>query len=85
MEARGFLERSLAVDNGAVTSVHLLSTDRELVENSETEQAVDHIAWIFEGTRYLVNTSPDGTLSEDGLSTDAIVYADAPSPLCQHT
>ena len=79
MKARGFLERSLAVDNGAVTSVHLLSTDRELVENSDTEQAADHIAWIFEGTRYLVNTSPDGTLSEDGLITDAIVYADAPT------
>ena len=79
MKARGFLERSLAVDNGAVTSVHLLSTDRELVENSDAEQAADHIAWIFEGTRYLVNTSRDGTLSEDGLITDAIVYADAPT------
>ena len=79
MKARGFLERSLAVDHGVVTSVHLLSTDRELVENSKAEQAPDHIAWSLEGTRYLVNTSSNGTISEDGVVTDAIVYADTPS------
>ena len=77
MKARGFLERSLAVDNGAATFIHLLSTDRELVENSKTEQASDHTTWILDGTRYLVNTSPDGTMSENGIVTDALVYADS--------
>ena len=75
MKARGFLQLSAGFESGAVTFVNVLSTDDSVISGLREYNHDGHVSFSIGSKDYCVNTSQGKEVIQDGVTTDALVYA----------
>ena len=83
MKARGFLELSTTLRNGATTFVNVLSADPSVMSGLDAEIKSGRVVLRFGGRRYHINTGAanhTGNRMEEGdVISDALVYSRTPN------